>query len=147
MITTSFVTCGFIFSEVLFLVKPSNDFTKSQGSIITFDDVIINVGGGYVANTSDANYGKFIVPIAGIYQITATYENLEAMQVVGAFLRVNWDYIVRDRADVLNDHSGVITRMLKLEAGDHVWLMARNTGNHFTAESTTFSGHLLHAQV
>ena len=147
MTTTSFFQLWHCFPEVLFLVKPSSDLTESSGSRIKFDDVIINVGGGYVANASDVNYGKFIAPIAELYKITTTFENLEATQIVGAFLVVNWDYIVRDRADVLNDHSGVITQMLRLKSGDHVWLMVRNTGNHFKAERTKFSGHLLHSEV
>ena len=113
---------------------------------MTFDDVIINVGGGYVANATDVNYGKFIAPVAGIYQITVTLENLEATQKVGAFLLVNWDYLVRDRADVANDHSGVITLMLRLEAGDQVWPMARDTNHYFKAERPTFSGHLLYPE-
>ena len=134
------------FPEVLFLVKPTFDFKRNSGDIMTFDDVIINLGGGYVANATDVNYGKFIAPVTGIYQITATLENLEATQKVGAFLLVNWDYLVRDRADVANDHSGVITLILRLGAGDKVWLMARDTNHYFKAERTTFSGNLLYAE-
>ena len=144
--TASFLNWNF-FPEVLFLVKPMADFKRTSGSIMTFDDVVINVGGGYVANANDINYGKFIAPVAGIYQITATSENLEATQKVGAFLLVNWDYLVRNKADVANDHSGVITLMLRLEAGNQVWLMARDSNHYFNAERTIFSGHLLHAEA
>ena len=132
---------------MVFLVKPTAHFKKPSGSTLTFDDVIINVGGGYVANPTDVNYGRFIAPIAGIYQITFTFENVEATQKVGAFLVKNdWDYLVRDRADVVNDHSGVIALMLRLEAGDQVRLTGRDTHHYFKAERTTFSEYLLYAE-
>ena len=112
-----------------------------------FDEVITNVGDGYVNNASKADYGKFIAPVSGAYQflVTVGNSNLVTNDKVKISMRVNnvWKISlqVEDKADLGTYHLAV-----KLKEGDKVWVMSvTHDPNYFTGWYTSFSGHLIHA--
>ena len=115
--------------------------TFTTGNVIEFDNVIVNMGGGYIANATDPNYGKFIAPISGTYQfITALYNDNSQ---VGAALHVNGDTLIQSRNGPAGG-TGMLSIVAKLEKNDPVWLVCPVRGvNQLDRYFTFFSGHLI----
>ena len=59
---------SFFPSEIYFMVSMTYDASFVDKEIIKFDKIITNVGGGYIDNVNNADYGRFIAPRNGTYQ-------------------------------------------------------------------------------
>ena len=42
---------------------------------IKFDKIITNIGGGYIDDVNNADYGEFITPLNGTYEFNANFYN------------------------------------------------------------------------
>ena len=102
-----------------FTVGLSVHTTFRRLEIIKFDRVINNVGGGYIDDDANADYGKFIAPKNGTYQFNANLYN--ANKGIGA------DFITNGGGGVIAMNNGGagnagLSVILDLTEGDEVWL-------------------------
>ena len=122
-------------------LEASTAFPSS--GILQFDKAVTNVGGGYVIDSGDPNYGKFIAPLNGTYQF---YANMYSGKEVGAALVLNGNWIIS--ATNGNVGSASLSAVIDLAQGDEVWL--ENLPEVFNTTKynryfTSFTGFLLHA--
>ena len=129
-----------------FTVGLSGDPTLREREIIKFDKIITNVGGGYIDDSNNADYGKFIAPQNGTYQFNANLYN--GKQRIGADLVCNSELILGTSSG--NEGAGSLTAILDLKEKDQVyllrpqWVLDTTTYNkHFTS----FSGFLIRADI
>ena len=109
---------------------------------IKFDKVITNVGGGYIDDVTNADYGKFIVPGNGTYQFNAILYS--GGQPAGAHLMKNSAII--SSAWNGNDGSAVLSTILDLTEGDEVYLQRAiwtTVNNIYHSYLNSFSGFLI----
>ena len=116
--------------------------TFMEHEIIKFDKIITNVGGGYIDESSNADYGKFIAPQNGTYQFNANLYN--GNDIIGADLAKNGAFITANS----NGGSGAtsLSAVLDLVVGDDVYLyrphwVANNA--QYNKYCSSFSGVLL----
>ena len=97
----------------------TQDRTFLQGEVIKFDQTVTNVGGSYIDDSSNADYGKFIAPQNGTYQFSATFYN--AAKFIGADLMKNGVFIT----GASNGGVGAagMSAILDLVEGDEVYLV------------------------
>ena len=113
--------------------------------IIKFDKVITNIGGGYIDDVNNADYGKFITPENGTYQFNVNLYNEDTK--IGGDLVKNGALII-SAAGGKEGGSGGLSAILDLTEGDEVYLgkpgwMA--TGSVYSRYFTSFSGVLIRA--
>ena len=135
---------AFILLGVYFTVSLSEDKTFLSSENIKFDRIIINVGGGFIDDNSNAGYGKFITPRNGTYQFSASI--CSETKIIAADLEKNGGFILATR----NGDSGTasLSAILDLEKGDEVYLKIPYwipRGTSLRVYFTGFSGVLVHA--
>ena len=114
--------------------------------VIKFNKITNNVGGGYIDDDGNANYGKFIAPQNGTYQFSANFFN--ANEVIGADLAKNGAWVIGARN--MNGGSGSLNAILDLKEGDEVylavpgWVDGAKLYSHYF---TSFAGVLVHGAV
>ena len=123
-----------------------NDDVSFRGQErITFNRIITNIGGGYIDDDNNADYGKFIAPVNGTYQFNVNLCNETTK--VGADLVKNGALII----SAINGNSGgsgSVNVILDLTEGDAVhmgkpeWMA---TGSVYNRYFTSFSGVLIRA--
>ena len=121
----------------------SHDTRFPQDKVIKFDRTVINVGGGYIDDSSSTDYGKFIAPLNGTYQFNA---NFYSVGQLGADLRKNGNFITGAN----NGGSGPasLNAILDLEEGDEMhcerpgWV---NDDAVYGRYFTSYSGVLIRA--
>ena len=107
--------------------------------MLKFDDVKLNVGGGY-----DRNAGVFTAPRNGVYVISCLILANKSSSVHFQLSKNNSLY-TGGYANSSSYGSNTLYSFLKLKRGDRVYIKHRNKatehvyGNHFS----TFSGYLL----
>ena len=118
----------------------------TNGNTVKFDTVITNVGGGYIDDSTHADYGSFIVPVNGTYQFLLTIMNsdMNLNTYLKADLWVNNDFKVNMQ---VKDEKQVGTCHLvqKLNEGDNVRVRSVSYNNYYEYFYTSFSGHLIRA--
>ena len=135
------------FTDVYFTVRLSTPTSVPERQVVKFDEVITNVGDGYIDNASNADYGKFIAQVSGACQFLVTIgnSNLATNDKAKISMRVNniWKMSLQvdNKADLGACHLAV-----KLKEGDKVWVMSvTHDPNYFMGLYTSFSGHLIQA--
>ena len=129
--------------DVYFTVGLSAHTAFGNEEIIKFDRVITNVGGGYIDDDGNANYGKFIAPGNGTYQFNANLYNKG--KVIGADLRVNsGGAVIATR----NAGSGTtsLSAILDLKENEKVYLTRPEWVSDYTEYDkyfTSFSGFFI----
>ena len=111
--------------------------------IIKFDKIITNIGGGYIDDVNNANYGKFIAPGNGTYQFNVNLYS-EVARIGGDLLK-NGALII-SAAGENGGGSGSLSAILDLMEGDAVYLMIPGWVADTTLYSsyfTSFSGVLI----
>ena len=109
---------------------------------IKFDRIITNVGGGYIDDVTNADYGKFIVPGNGTYQFNAIL--FSNGPEAGAHLMKN-STIITSAWNALDGSAG-LSAILDLTEGDKVYLQRAvwQSGNTVYHEyMNSFSGFLI----
>ena len=128
------------------MARLTSDTGFQPDGVIQFDNVIVNIGGGYIANATDPNYGKFIAPVAGSYRFIAGVFNRAVN--VGVDLMVNGEFHIA--AGNEPNGAGMTSTVAHLEEHDVVYLenpeWALNT-SQFDQWRSFFSGHLIHPNV
>ncbi|XP_078666664.1 complement C1q tumor necrosis factor-related protein 6-like [Branchiostoma floridae x Branchiostoma belcheri] len=123
----------------------------SSDTLVTYDTVITNVGGGFNKET-----GKFVAGIGGIYFFTFTGKTEWATKVsYKAHLMKNGEIVVslhENNGDLRQTNSGSNSAVLQLSPGDQVWVRLGGDGRSFPGTIShpgsrflTFSGFLIHA--
>ena len=113
--------------------------------VIKFDRVITNIGGGYIDDVNNADYGKFITPQNGTYQFNFNLYNEVAK--VGADLVKNGALIISVISGK-DGGSGSVNAILDLTEGDAVYLKKPlwvADGSVYHRYFTSFSGVLIRA--
>ena len=131
-------------TDVYFAVQLSADKAFNNSSIIQLDDVKQNVGGGYIDDNNNVDYGKFIAPVTGTYQFIVTTMN-KASPIYGELI-INGGMVSQSYSGSSQPQTGITTTVVPLNAGDKVWIKSRNV-NEYRARFTSFSGHLIHAYL
>ena len=136
----------YVSSGIHFLVGLTQNSKFDVGKIITFDKIITNVGGGYIDDVNNTDYGKFIAPGNGTYQFNAITYSTEGS--IGADLFKNEERVTVANNGREGSGSGSLSVVLDLKAGDQVFLRQP----HWVSEDavydkyvTTFSGVLIRA--
>ena len=113
---------------------------------IKFDKVITNVGGGYIDDVNNADYGKFIAPLNGTYQFNANIYNENNL--------TGGDLMKNGRLVVLTKNGGggpaSISAIVDLKVGDEVYLKRPTwvlPNTEYDRYFTSFSGVRIHADV
>lgn len=112
---------------------------RGINDVLKFDDVKLNVGGGY-----DRNTGVFTAPRNGVYVISCLILANKSSSVHFQLSKNNSLY-TGGYANSSSYGSNTLYSFLKLKRGDRVYIKHRNKatehvyGNHFS----TFSGYLL----
>lgn len=124
----------------VFFASLTKDTTLTGvNDVVKFDDVKLNVGGGY-----DCNTGVFTAPRNGVYVISCLILALKTSQVHFQ-LNKNNDLYTGGYAPNTNYGSHTLNSFLNLKKGDRVYIKHRGTatenihGHHFS----TFSGCLM----
>ena len=92
--------------------------TFPNEEIIKFDKIINNVGGGYIDDVNNADYGKFISPGNGTYQFNANLYGYG--KLIGADLFKNGMFIIAMRNG--GDGGASLSTIVDLTEGDEVYL-------------------------
>ncbi|XP_078604401.1 complement C1q tumor necrosis factor-related protein 6-like isoform X1 [Branchiostoma floridae x Branchiostoma japonicum] len=129
---------------VAFSVARTTDLhTSWSATVVTYDDVLSNVGGAY-----DMATGKFVTKVSGVYFFTFTAMTRQEYLM---HLKKNGDTMVSTRERYTYDNEGEnmsssISAILQLRRGDRVWVelfpgrySLSNKGNRYN----TFSGFLI----
>ncbi|XP_035685415.1 complement C1q tumor necrosis factor-related protein 3-like [Branchiostoma floridae] len=129
---------------VAFSVARTTDLQTSwSATVVTYDDVLSNVGEAY-----DMATGKFVTKVSGVYFFTFTAMTRQEYLM---HLKKNGDTMVSTREKYTYDNEGEnmsssISAILQLRRGDRVWVelfpgrySLSNNGNRFN----TFSGFLI----
>ena len=100
------------------MVSVTNDAGFVGTQIIKFDKIITNIGGGYIDDVNNADYGKFIAPKNGTYQFNSNLFNRD--KLIGAELLKNGMLII----GTSNGGGGLasISAILDLNQGDQVYM-------------------------
>ena len=125
-----------------FKVTIAADHTFPAKSIILWEDILENVGDGY-----DANTGKFMAPQAGTYRFVLTVMNAQAGDEVYLHLVVNGaGSCVALASEVERFQTGVCTQVVRLAAGDEVWVINPDWGATYLyrKDFTAFEGFMIH---
>ena len=139
-----YIDAVFVLPDVFFTVGLSVHTTFRRLEIIKFDRVINNVGGGYIDDVNNADYGKFIAPVNGTYQFNANlFSNGKA---IGA------DFIRNGAGGVIAMNNGGagnagFSVILDLTAGDEVWLQITTWADasaSYNRYYNSFSGVLIY---
>ena len=131
---------------VYFTVGLSHHAMFLGQEIIKFDKIITNVGGVYVFNVNNADYGKFIALENGTYQFTANF--YKTNQLVGGYLMKSHELVL---VAVNGGHgTGSLAAIPDLKKGEQVYLQKLvlvddNTPYHSSVSS--FSGFLIHPET
>ena len=109
---------------------------------IKFDKIITNVGGGYIDDDNNADYGKFIAPRNGTYQFNANFYN--GNKLIGGDLIGNGILIIGGN----NGGGGPasLSAILDLKEGDKVYVQRFGGAADDTLYDlyhTSFSGFLI----
>ena len=110
--------------------------------ILKFDQIITNVGGGYIDDNNNTDYGKFIAPQNGTYQFNANLYN--DGEWIGADLVKNGQYM--GVANNGEEGTGSLSVILDLEEGDEVYLTRPcwvPNNSEYDQHVTSFSGFLI----
>ena len=123
------------------MVSMTNDVSFVDKEIIKFDKIITNVGGGYIDDVNNADYGKFIAPRNGTYQFNVNL--FSNNKLIRADLLKN-DMVVIGAS---NGGSGPtsVSAMLDLNEGDQVYLQKLDWMPNEAVHNklfTSFSGSL-----
>ena len=127
-----------------FSVGLNEDTSFPSGSIMKFNRTITNIGGGYVDDSGDLNYGKFIAPVNGTYRFSANVYHNSA--VIGGDLMVNGNLIIGATNGKVG--AGSLSVVVDLQQDDEVglripfWVASNEKYDRYF---TIFSGFLLHA--
>ncbi|WAR31322.1 CAPR2-like protein [Mya arenaria] len=130
------------YSPVAFFATLISDFTTSTSSqTIVFNNVVTDVGGGYIPGT-----GVFTAPVNGLYVFSASVTVHLSTSKTSAYIKIrkNGSYIVFlyvSDGDG-NYETGVGTVILSLQIGDTVELTCNNSGQRIDSFSF-FSGFRL----
>ena len=127
-----------------FMVSMTYDASFVDKEIIKFDKIITNVGGGYICDNGNADYGKFIAPQNRTYQFNANLysrDNLIGMD------------LVKNGMLIIGAHNGgagpaSLSAILDLTEGDQVYLQQPHwvaVGTLYNRYFTSFSGVLIRA--
>ena len=73
-------------TDVYFIVQLSTDKAFDYSLIIQLDDVKQNIRGGYIDDTNNIDYGKFITPVNGTYQFIVTIMNKDSGAIYGELI-------------------------------------------------------------
>ena len=108
---------------------------------IAFGRIIANIGGGYIDDVNNADYGKFISPKNGTYQFSASFYDENTM--IGADLIKNDEIII----GAANGGGGPasLSAILDLKEGDEVYLLKPHwmpNEGLYNKYFTSFSGSL-----
>ncbi|XP_045186134.2 uncharacterized protein LOC123544133 [Mercenaria mercenaria] len=113
---------------------------------VQFQNVIINDGKGYNKFT-----GVFTVPRDGVYQLTFFVEDYHRFQSIFHMV-VNRNIVTSAIADPIpvgQNVQGGNTVIIRLNAGDSVWVSCGSAGNNIEGygrlRTSTFSGYFLYA--
>ena len=114
--------------------------------IIAFDHLISNTGGGYIDNSTNANYGKFIASRNGTYKMNARVYNQG--DEIGADMLRNGEFIFTTSKG--GSGTGSLAAILDLTEGDEVYFVRPtwvedDTVYHYNVCS--FSGFLILADT
>ncbi|XP_045161752.2 GATA zinc finger domain-containing protein 14-like [Mercenaria mercenaria] len=135
------------FGGIAFSVYLDHDATVAQHQTVKFNKVITNDGGGYSAQT-----GVFTCAEGGVYMFTFSIGQRDQGHYMWAELMVNSKNMIDAVVDTYHpaqDLQGGNTVILRLNAGDRVWIDATHNGSHVegsgTLRLTTFSGLYLYS--
>ena len=129
------------------MVRLNTHRSFANNEITKFNKIITNVGGGYIDDDNNAEYGKFIAPCNGTYQFSATFSNGDTY--IGADLCMNNGGLI-----IAANNGGVgaasLSAILDLQESDQVylrkplWVDNEAAYNHYF---TSFSGILVRVAV
>ncbi|XP_064650257.1 cerebellin-3-like [Lineus longissimus] len=134
--------------RVAFFVGLKNHikYLPKDHSILKFDEVITNEGGGY-----NVTAGAFITPIDGIYSITVTispfidectYRSDNTNTAIGIMKNDERKYNVTVCKHVWD--ASTVRVLIPLNESDRIWLKVENNASTFYGDLyTTFSGFIL----
>ena len=129
----------------MFMVQLTSHKAFTAHSVIQFDRVMVNIGGGYISDNTSADYGKFIAPVTGSYQFIAVVFSENSK--VGAFLHVNGPINIRTSSGP-GGGTGVASTVVQLEKNDQVYLESTTWGaNELNRYFSFFSGHLILPEI
>ena len=131
---------------VHFTVGLSQDTTFMEDETIKFNKIINSVGGGYIDDSNNADYGKFIAPQSGTYQFNANFYH-ENKNMGGDLMKRGQLVIVTNNG---GDGSCSLSVILDLEEGDQVYLRKPGWVSHhdeYDDLTTSFSGFLIHPEA
>ena len=137
---------NFLFLGVYFVVQLGTDQMFPANSIIQLDDVKENVGGGYINDTTNADYGKFIAPVGGTYQFIVTIMNKYSAKVYGD-LMVNGVIQSSSFAGQKHLQTVMAATVVNLNVGDMVWVKGHHSATYRAKGFMSFFGHLIHADL
>ena len=141
------MTSIIILSGVYLTVGVSKDTTFMNQEIIKFDRVITNVGGGYIDDVNNIDYGKFIAPENGTYQFNANFYK-DGDKTIGADILKNSQFVLAAK----NGNGGATSPsvILDLNENDEVYLTRPPWVSDYTKYDkywTSFSGFLVRVDV
>ncbi|KAH3888388.1 uncharacterized protein LOC127846668 [Dreissena polymorpha] len=108
---------------------------------IIFEHVILNEGGGY-----NVNHGIFTAPVTGYYLISTSILHSPQSNPLKAVIMHNGALIAIAYGSPGVSDQGTQTVVLKVTAGEQVWIGNRDSSNVYVVGSSysSFSGFLLH---
>ncbi|KAH3889178.1 uncharacterized protein LOC127850121 [Dreissena polymorpha] len=130
---------GIIASPVAFTaVKVISQDNIGVNQNIQFENVVLNDGGGF-----HANHGIFIAPVGGYYLFTTSFLHSPGPIDIRVGLMHNGRLMAKVSGSM--DQSSM-TLVLKIAAGDEVWLENKDVGSQsiYGGYYSSFSGVLLH---
>ena len=114
--------------------------------VIKFDSIITNVGGGYIDDDNNVDYGKFIVPVNGTYMFSLSVFH-EANKIGMDLMKNNDEFIIAAKTGY--DISASVTAILDLQEGDRVWVRKPgyvSTKTKYGVWVSSFSGFLIRTE-
>ena len=116
-----------------FMVRLAQHISFGDGEIIKFNMIISNMGGGYIDDVDNADYGKFIAPRNGTYQFNANLYN--GNKLIAADLRKNGEGIIA--ANNGGRGAASLSAILDLKEEDEVYLEKP----HWVADDAMYNRH------
>lgn len=126
--------------EVGFTAVKHNPLAVSEGATILFETTLTNIGSGY-----NPTKGVFTAPVDGMYVFSYNVECAKTngdtyTELVHNGARLNMQAYCHGFGD--SDNSGTMG-ILRLHAGDTIWIRLFDSDNRSFGWRTTFSGFLL----
>ena len=121
---------------VFFTAVDMNKENTTAGGPVVFDDVKANEGGCF-----DVTTGKFTVKVPGSYVFIATAWGGTHKRAVSANITIDDDSYTKLHGSYTS--TGSCSVVVKLAAGQSVWMEANSPPGNYWPSETSFSGTLI----